>query len=93
MKIQLAPANLHWCSDKALTRLAEASRKYDAPMHMHLMETAYQKEYAWRRGDCTRCEYIDRFGMLGPRMTLGPRRLAEREGHRPAGGDRHLRLP
>jgi cytosine/adenosine deaminase-related metal-dependent hydrolase len=46
VKIQLAPANLHWCSDKALTLLSDASSKYNAPMHMHLVETAYQKEYA-----------------------------------------------
>lgn len=71
VKIQLAPANLHWCSDAALTALSETSKKYDVPMHMHLVETAYQKEYAWRRGKCTAVEYIDRFDMLGPRMTLG----------------------
>jgi cytosine/adenosine deaminase-related metal-dependent hydrolase len=69
--IQLAPANLHWCSDKALERLSETSKKYDAPMHMHLVETAYQKEYAKRRGGGTALDYIDRFDMLGPRMTLG----------------------
>jgi cytosine/adenosine deaminase-related metal-dependent hydrolase len=71
VKIQLSPANLHWCSDAALTRFAETSRKYDVPMHMHLVETAYQKEYARRRGGGTAVEYIDRFGLLGPRMTLG----------------------
>src|SRR6266851_3537428 len=71
VKIQLAPANLHWCSDKALTLLSEASSKYNAPMHMHLVETAYQKEYARRRGDCTALEYIDRFGMVNERLTLG----------------------
>src|SRR5690349_13723266 len=71
VKIQLAPANLHWCSDKALTALSEASKKYNVPMHMHLLETAYQKEYAWRRGRCTALEYIDRFDMLNPRLTLG----------------------
>jgi cytosine/adenosine deaminase-related metal-dependent hydrolase len=69
--IQLAPANLHWCSDKALTLLSDYSKKYDAPMHMHLVETAYQKEYAKRRGGGTALDYIDRFDMLGPRMTLG----------------------
>lgn len=69
--IQLAPANLHWCSDHALERLADTSDRYDAPMHMHLLETAYQKEYAKRRGGGTAVEYIDRFKMLGPRMTLG----------------------
>jgi 5-methylthioadenosine/S-adenosylhomocysteine deaminase len=71
VKIQLAPANLHWCSDKALEILADASRRYGVPMHMHLLETPLQKEYAWRRGGCTAVEYIDRFGMLGPHMTLG----------------------
>jgi len=71
VKIQLAPANLHWCSDKALTALSDASAKYNAPIHMHLLETAYQKEYAWRRGKCTALEYIDRFGMVNERLTLG----------------------
>jgi 5-methylthioadenosine/S-adenosylhomocysteine deaminase len=71
VKIQLAPANLHWCSDKALEMLADLSARYHAPMHMHLVETAYQKEYARRRGGGTALDYIDRFGFLGPRLTLG----------------------
>src|SRR5262249_574164 len=71
VKIQLAPANLHWCSDKALTVLSETSKKYNVPMHMHLLETAYQKEYAWRRGNCTALEYLDRFDMVNGRLTLG----------------------
>jgi 5-methylthioadenosine/S-adenosylhomocysteine deaminase len=71
VKIQLAPANLHWCSDRALTALSDASKQHGVPMHMHLLETAFQKEYARRRGNCTAVEYIDRFGMLGPHMTLG----------------------
>jgi len=71
VKIQLAPANLHWCSDAALEMLADLSARYQAPMHMHLVETAYQKEYARRRGGGTALDYIDRFGFLGPRLTLG----------------------
>jgi 5-methylthioadenosine/S-adenosylhomocysteine deaminase len=71
VKIQLAPANLHWCSDAALEMLADLSARYAAPMHMHLVETAYQKEYARRRGGGTALDYIDRFGFLGPRLTLG----------------------
>lgn len=71
VRIQLAPANLHWCSDAALTRLAQASERYQVPLHMHLVETAYQKEYAKRRGGGTAVEYLDRFGLMNPRMTLG----------------------
>ena len=40
-------------------------------MHMHLVETAYQKEYARRRGGGTALDHIDRFGFLGPSLTLG----------------------
>ena len=93
VKIQLAPANLHWCSDAALTRFAEVSRQFNVPLHMHLLETAYQKEYARRRGGCTAVEYIDRFGLLGPQMTLGHGVWLNEAGHRSAGRDRHLRLP
>ena len=71
VKIQLAPANLHWCSDTALKRLSDASEKYQVPMHMHLNETSLQKEYARRRGNCTALEYLDRFGMVTSRLTLG----------------------
>ena len=71
VRIQLAPANLHWCSDTALGKLADASEKYQVPLHMHLVETAYQKEYAKRRGGGTAVEYLDRFGLMNERMTLG----------------------
>lgn len=71
VKIQLAPANLHWCSDAALKMLADYSERYEAPMHMHLVETANQKEYARRRGGTTALDYIGGFGFLGPRLTLG----------------------
>lgn len=71
IKIQLSPANLHWCSDAALTAFAEVSSKYGAPIHMHLVETAYQKAYASKRGSTTALDYLDRFGLLTPLMTLG----------------------
>lgn len=70
IRIQLAPANLHWLSDEALARFARASESRNLPMHMHLLETPYQREYAHRRG-IGAVDYIDRFGLLGPRMTLG----------------------
>ncbi|QCI66779.1 amidohydrolase family protein [Phreatobacter stygius] len=71
VKVQLAPANLHWCSDQALTAFSDMSRKYDAPIHMHLVETAYQKAYAGKRGGGTALDYLDRFDLLNARLTLG----------------------
>ena len=71
VRIQLAPANLHWCSDEALRGLQDHAAKYGVGMHMHLLETAYQKEYAHRRSGTTAVRHIQNMGMLGPHMTLG----------------------
>ena len=71
VRIQLAPANLHWCSDAALAALGECSARHGVGMHMHLNETAYQREYARRRTGGTAAEHLDRLGLLGPRLTLG----------------------
>jgi cytosine/adenosine deaminase-related metal-dependent hydrolase len=70
-RIQLAPANLHWCSDAALQRMADGARRHGVKLHMHLLETQYQKEYARRRTGGSAVAHLERFGLLGPDMTLG----------------------
>ena len=70
-RIQLAPANLQWCSDDALLELKRSSDRAGVPMHMHLLETAYQKEYARRRTGTTAVKHLEKLGLLGPGMTLG----------------------
>ena len=70
-RIQLAPANLHWCTDEGLLALDEKARSAKVPMHMHLLETAYQKEYAFRRTGKTALRHLYDLGVLGPQMTLG----------------------
>lgn len=69
--IQLAPANLHWCSDKALELVLAYSKKYSVGMHLHLLETAYQKEYAFRRSGKTAVKHLYDLGFLGEHLTLG----------------------
>ena len=59
-------------------------------MHMHLDETAYQREYARRRTGGTAAEHLDRLGLLGPRLTLGHGVwLTERDVDRVGGPRRH----
>lgn len=70
VRVQLAPANLHWCSDVLLERLRDLSHKHDLPMHLHLLESAYQKEYARRRSSSA-VRHLKDLGLLGPNMTLG----------------------
>jgi 5-methylthioadenosine/S-adenosylhomocysteine deaminase len=71
VRVQLAPGNLHWCSDAALAAVRDAAERYGVGMHLHLLETAYQKEYAARRTRTTAVDYLGRWGLLGPRLTLG----------------------
>ena len=70
-RIQLAPANLHWCSDPALEAVRDHARRYGVGMHMHLVETAYQKEYAHRRAGTSAARHLAKLGLLGPDLTLG----------------------
>ncbi len=71
VRIQLAPTNLHWCTDKGLDIVRQYAEKYRVPMHMHLLETMFQKEYARRRTGTTAVRHIHDLGLLGPNMTLG----------------------
>lgn len=71
IRIQLAPNNLHWCSDHALDALRDHAARFGVPMHMHLLETPYQKEYARRRTGGSAVAHLERRGLLGPDMTFG----------------------
>jgi cytosine/adenosine deaminase-related metal-dependent hydrolase len=69
--VQVAPANLHWLSDAALEAAATLSERHGLPMHMHLLETPYQKAYARRRTGGSALAHLHRLGLAGPRLTLG----------------------
>jgi 5-methylthioadenosine/S-adenosylhomocysteine deaminase len=71
VRVQLAPANLHWLSDAGLRTARQLAERTGAPMHMHLLETPYQKAYAAKRGGCSALTYIDRLGLTGPQLTIG----------------------
>lgn len=69
--IQLAPANLHWCSDQALAAIGGMSRERQMPMHMHLLETPYQAAYGRTRSPEGAVKHLEQLGLLGPLLTLG----------------------
>lgn len=71
LRVQLAPSNLHWLSDQALETAAALSERHDVPMHMHLLETPYQKAYARRRTGGSAMAHIHALGLAGPRLTIG----------------------
>ncbi len=69
--VQLAPQNLHWCSDQALDAIRECVDTAHTNLHMHLVETPYQKEYAHRRTGVSAVRYLYDRGLLSSAMTLG----------------------
>ena len=69
--IQLAPLNFQWCSDRALEQVAALSHERGTPVHLHLLETAYQRAYARKRTGGSALGHLDRMGLLNERMTLG----------------------
>jgi 5-methylthioadenosine/S-adenosylhomocysteine deaminase len=71
LRIQVAPANLHWLSDKALETAGELSRRTGMPIHMHVLETPYQKAYAQKRTGGSALAHLDKLGLLGPHFTIG----------------------
>jgi 5-methylthioadenosine/S-adenosylhomocysteine deaminase len=71
VRVWLAPVNLHWCSDKLLLRVKDLARRRGVGIHIHLLETAYQKLYAHRRFGESAVRHLDRLGFLGPEVTLG----------------------
>jgi 5-methylthioadenosine/S-adenosylhomocysteine deaminase len=69
--VQLGPANLHWLSEKALETAGELSAATGLPMHMHLVETPYQRAYAKRRTGGTAFAHLHKLGLACERLTLG----------------------
>ncbi len=71
IRIQIAPANLHWLSEEALDVTGELQRRTGLPVHMHVLETPYQKAYARKRTGGSALSHLDRLGLLGPHFTIG----------------------
>ena len=71
VRINLAPANLHWCSDGCLQAIFETARSTGANIHMHLLETERQSAFAHSRFGHSAVQHLKALECLGPELTLG----------------------
>ncbi|MDR3475489.1 MAG: amidohydrolase family protein [Devosia sp.] len=71
VRFNLAPANLHWLTDGALEAIFATARSAGANLHMHLVETERQADYARRRFGRSAVAHLEALGCLGPELTLG----------------------
>jgi len=65
-EIQLHPNGGQWCSDAALLRMKEYAISHNMHMHLHLLETQYQAEYARRTWGKSFIKHYQEIGFLGP---------------------------
>jgi cytosine/adenosine deaminase-related metal-dependent hydrolase len=68
--VQFGPNGVQWCSDALLEAIADASARTGRRIHMHLLETRYQRAWADAAHPTGIVEHLDRLGLLSPRLTL-----------------------
>jgi cytosine/adenosine deaminase-related metal-dependent hydrolase len=68
--VQYGPNGVQWCSDALLEAIAEASHATGRRVHMHLLETRYQRQWADAAYPDGVVKRLDRIGLLSPRLTL-----------------------
>jgi cytosine/adenosine deaminase-related metal-dependent hydrolase len=68
--VQYGPNGVQWCSPGLLEGIAEASARTGRRVHMHLLETRYQRDWADREMPDGIVRHLDQIGLLSPRLTL-----------------------
>jgi 5-methylthioadenosine/S-adenosylhomocysteine deaminase len=68
--VQYGPNGVQWCSDALLQAVSEASQRSGRRVHMHLLETRYQRAWLDAHYPDGVVGYLDRIGLLSPRLTL-----------------------
>ena len=69
-EVQYGPNGVQWCSETLLQMIAEASHRSGRRVHMHLLETRYQRQWADARYPGGVVRWLDEIGLLSPRLTL-----------------------
>jgi len=68
--VQYGPNGVQWCSDALLQAVAEASARTGRRVHMHLLETKYQRQWADANYPGGVVRMLDEIGLMSPRLTL-----------------------
>ena len=68
--VQYGPAGVQWCSNEMLRRIGEASARTGRRVHMHLLETRYQRNWADRTFSQGIVRYLDEIGLVNERVSF-----------------------
>ncbi len=67
--VLLSPSNVQWVSDSFLEQTKDYANRYQAGIHIHLVESFYQKEYGMRTWSKTPVAHLEDLGFLGPEVS------------------------
>jgi 5-methylthioadenosine/S-adenosylhomocysteine deaminase len=70
VRILHGPTAPQWCSDELLIRIKQSADKYQTGVHAHLLETMYQKMYAFNSFGKTFVEHLNDIGFLGEQVSF-----------------------
>src|SRR6185437_2515147 len=65
--VQYGPAGVQWCSDEMLRRIGTAAERSGRRVHMHLLETRYQRNWADRTYPQGIVRYLDEMDLIAAR--------------------------
>jgi cytosine/adenosine deaminase-related metal-dependent hydrolase len=68
--VQYGPNGVQWCTEAMLEAIAGASHRTGRRVHMHLLESRYQRVWVDSAYPDGVVKYLDAIGLLSPRLTL-----------------------
>ncbi len=68
--IQASPVGGQWASDALILAATDWARANRTRVQMHMLESPYQRDYAWRQWDRGFINQLDHLGALGDWLTL-----------------------
>jgi cytosine/adenosine deaminase-related metal-dependent hydrolase len=68
--INVGPSGPQWATDELMLECREFARAHALRMHVHCVESWYQREYGLRAWGTSVVRHLDALGLLGPWLTL-----------------------
>ena len=68
--VQYGPAGVQWCTNDMLERIGVASARTGRRVHMHLLETHYQRTWADKTYPDGIVRYLDTIGLVNERVSF-----------------------
>jgi cytosine/adenosine deaminase-related metal-dependent hydrolase len=68
--IQVSPAGGQWCSDDLILASVEWAKRRETRAQMHMLETKYQRRYAYKVWRKSFIRHLEDIGVLGEWLTL-----------------------